>query len=85
MQLTAFDSPVDGSWRCVESGGRAISKEELMEAPGRTRLDANLTVTMSTLRKALGEKAGDHRAIVTIPGRGYRFVAELQPREVLIV
>jgi len=31
MQLTAFDSPVDGSWRYVESGGRAISKEELME------------------------------------------------------
>jgi WD40 repeat protein len=32
---------------------------------------------MSYLRKALGERASDHRFIVTVPGRGYRFVAEL--------
>ena len=40
---------------------------------------------MSLLRKALGEKAGAHRLIVTIPGHGYRFVGELRPREALIV
>jgi len=47
--------------------------------------DANLTVTMSHLRKALGEKARDHRFIVTIPGRGYRFVGAVRPTETLIV
>jgi hypothetical protein len=47
--------------------------------------DANLTVTMSLLRTALGEKANEHRLIVTIRGRGYRFVGELNPREALIV
>jgi DNA-binding winged helix-turn-helix (wHTH) protein len=71
----------------IESGGIEITKEELMERVWANQIveDANLTVTMSQLRKALGEKASDHRFIVTIPGRGYRFVGELQPRESLIV
>jgi DNA-binding winged helix-turn-helix (wHTH) protein/TolB-like protein/tetratricopeptide (TPR) repeat protein len=71
----------------VESGGREISKEELMERvwAGQIVEDANLTVTMSLLRKALGEKANEHRFIVTIPGRGYRFVGESQIAEGLIV
>ena len=63
----------------IESGGREITKEELMGRVWTDQIveDANLTVTMSHLRKALGEKAGEHRFIVTIPGRGYRFVGEL--------
>jgi DNA-binding winged helix-turn-helix (wHTH) protein/TolB-like protein/Tfp pilus assembly protein PilF len=71
----------------VESGGREISKEELMERVWADQIveDANLTVTMSHLRKALGEKANEHRFIVTIPGRGYRFVGESQGAEGLIV
>lgn len=35
----------------------------------------NLTVRMSALRRALGEKPGEHKYIETVPGRGYRFVA----------
>jgi len=30
------------------------------------------------LRKVLGENRGDHRYILTIPGRGYRFVADVK-------
>src|SRR5438874_13765420 len=71
----------------VESGGREISKQELMERiwAGQIVEDANLTVTMSLLRKALGEKANEHRFIVTIPGRGYRFVGESRVAEGLIL
>ncbi len=71
----------------VESGGREISKDELMERVWADQIveDANLTVTMSHLRKALGEKASEHRFIVTIPGRGYRFVGKSQAAESLIV
>src|SRR5437016_1496598 len=71
----------------VQSGGREITKEELMERVWADQIveDANLTVTMSHLRKALGEKASEHRLIVTIPGRGYRFVGESQVAEGLIV
>jgi Tol biopolymer transport system component/DNA-binding winged helix-turn-helix (wHTH) protein len=85
VQLTskAFDLLI----ALIESGGREITKGELFERvwPNQMIEDANLTVTMSHLRKALGEKAGERRFIVTIPGRGYRFIAELQSREGFII
>src|ERR1043165_8373063 len=67
----------------LESDGRELSKDELMGRIWGDQIveDANLTVTMAQLRKALGEKASDHRFIVTIPGRGYRFVGELRREE----
>jgi len=37
--------------------------------------EVGLAKNISTLRKALGESPGEHRYIVTVPGRGYRFVA----------
>ena len=40
--------------------------------------ESNLTQTVSTLRRALGEQRGENRFIVTDPGRGYRFVAEVK-------
>lgn len=71
----------------IESSGREITKDELMETVWSNQIveDANLTVTMSHLRKALGEKASEHRFIVTIPGRGYRFVGELKEPEGFII
>lgn len=74
----------------LEGRGRELGKEELMQRVWADQIveDANLTVTMTNLRKALGEKASDHRFIVTIPGKGYRFVAEvadLDPRREFII
>jgi Tol biopolymer transport system component/DNA-binding winged helix-turn-helix (wHTH) protein len=71
----------------IEGDGREIGKDDLMKRvwPDQIIEDANLTVTMSQLRKALGERANEHRFIVTIPGRGYRFVAELKPAEGFII
>jgi DNA-binding winged helix-turn-helix (wHTH) protein/TolB-like protein/Flp pilus assembly protein TadD len=74
----------------VESRGRELGKEELMQRVWANQIveDANLTVTMANLRKALGETAKAHRFIVTIPGKGYRFVAEIadrDPRQAFIV
>jgi len=71
----------------IESGGREITKDELMEKIWHDQIveDANLTVTMSHVRKALGEKASDHRFILTIPGKGYRFIAELKEAEGFII
>ena len=71
----------------VENKGREMSKDELLASVWRGSIveEANLTVTMSSLRKALGEKADEHRFIVTIPGRGYRFVGELQPHEEFVI
>ena len=61
----------------VENSGRLVSKEELMAKvwPDSFVEDANLTQTISVLRKTLGENPNQHRFIVTEPGKGYRFVA----------
>src|SRR5215475_2121875 len=61
----------------VESSGRFLSKEELMNALWPTSFveESNLTQQISMVRKALGESAGEDRYVVTVPGRGYRFAA----------
>lgn len=61
----------------VENGGELVTKDELMARvwPDSVVEEANLTQTISVLRRALGEKPNQHRFIVTETGRGYRFVA----------
>jgi DNA-binding winged helix-turn-helix (wHTH) protein/TolB-like protein/Tfp pilus assembly protein PilF len=65
----------------VRNAGVVLSKDQLLAAiwPGRIVEENNLNQTISALRRVLGASAGDHRFIVTEPGRGYRFVAELLP------
>jgi len=64
----------------VERQGEVLSKEDLMCRlwPNSFVEEGNLTYNISTLRKLLGERAFDHNYIVTIPGRGYMFVAEVR-------
>jgi TolB-like protein/Tfp pilus assembly protein PilF len=64
----------------VRDRGRILDKEELLDKiwPDTAVEENNLTVAMSGLRKALGEDPTDRRYIVTIPGRGYRFAAEVR-------
>jgi serine/threonine-protein kinase len=61
----------------VRHAGHTVSKDELLRAvwPNVVVEENNLTQNISALRRALGEKLGEHRFIVTIPGQGYRFVA----------
>lgn len=63
----------------VEHANEPVSKRELMAAlwPHVIVEDGNLTQAVHTLRRALGEAPGDHRYIVTIPGNGYQFVAQV--------
>lgn len=63
----------------LESNGREISKEELLEKVWNEQFveEANLTVHIAALRKALGERKDEARYILTIPRHGYRFVADL--------
>ena len=39
--------------------------------------EGNLTVNISVLRKAFEETPDQHRFIVTVPGRGYKFIADV--------
>ena len=41
----------------------------------------NLTQNISTLRRVFGDSPDAHRYIVTVPGRGYRFVPEVRRAE----
>lgn len=63
----------------IENRGRLMPKEELMRKIWGDSFveESNLTQTISVLRKTLGERRNENRYIVTEPGRGYRFVAEV--------
>jgi len=67
----------------VQNRGRMLSKEELMTTlwPDSFVEESNLTQQVSMIRKTLGESASEPRYIVTVPGRGYRFNAEVQTCE----
>lgn len=64
----------------VEHRDRVVEKDELLQLvwPERIVEESNLTQNIFVLRKALGEAPHDHRYIVTVPRRGYRFVAEVK-------
>lgn len=64
----------------IERHGEVVSKDELFESiwAGQFVEESNLTVQISTLRKVLGEARGENRFIVTVPGKGYKFVGELE-------
>jgi len=63
----------------VSRRGTTVTKSELMDSVwGDTAVEENnLTQQISALRRALGERPLDHRFIVTVPGRGYCFVADI--------
>ena len=67
----------------VENSGRVVGKDELLSCiwADVSVDEANLTQNIFALRRILGEKPRDHRFIVTVPGKGYRFVAEVSPWE----
>ncbi len=63
----------------VDHAGRLVTKQTLMTAlwPDSFVEEANLTFTVSALRKALGDGQDGEQFIQTIPTRGYRFVAPI--------
>ena len=67
----------------VQNPGELLEREALMQAvwPDVTVEDANLTVAISQLRKALNQNGDAPEFIETIPRVGYRFVADI--REVI--
>src|SRR5205809_5759628 len=67
----------------VEHHDTVLDKERLIKAvwPDTIVEENNLTQNISTLRRVFGETPGSHHYIVTVPGRGYRFVADVRLRE----
>ena len=67
----------------VSNPGRLLTKQELLDLvwPDSFVEEANLSVKMSELRRALGEGAAEHKFVETVPRRGYRFVAGVKAIE----
>ena len=64
----------------VEHRGELLDKATLMRAiwPDVIVEENNLNQNISLLRRVLGECPGEYRFILTVPGRGYRFVAQVR-------
>jgi TolB-like protein/DNA-binding winged helix-turn-helix (wHTH) protein len=62
-----------------------IDKQRLMKAvwPQAIVEENNLSQHISLIRKVLGEVPNQHRFIVTVPGRGFRFVPQVRAMDML--
>src|SRR5438094_6692949 len=64
----------------IEHNGELLTKDDLFRLVWDEQIveESNLTVNMSAIRKALGERASSPRYITTVSGRGYRFTGEVR-------
>jgi len=64
----------------VEHPDELVSRDDLMQAvwPRAIVEENNLSQCIAAIRRAVGERPDEHRYIVTIPGRGFRFVAQVR-------
>jgi DNA-binding winged helix-turn-helix (wHTH) protein/tetratricopeptide (TPR) repeat protein len=64
----------------VERRGRVVTKDELFDTvwAGSFVEESNLTVSVSALRRVLGDRPSASQYIETVPKRGYRFVAPVR-------
>ena len=69
----------------VEHAGRVVPREELIARvwPKVFVEESNLKIQVSALRRALGDGQAENRFIVTVPGRGYEFVAPVSQTQEL--
>ena len=79
QEVTLTPKIFDTLFYMVRNGGKLITKDELMSEiwPDTVVEENNLNKNISVLRRVLGEKRGEHRFIATIPGHGYKFVADV--------
>ena len=64
----------------IEERGRTVEKDELLEKvwAGTVVEENNLNQNITALRKSLGDSRQDSQYIATVPGIGYRFVADVR-------
>lgn len=64
----------------IEHRGRIVGKDELLSRvwPDTSVQENNLVRQISSLRRLLDQRPDQHDYIVTIPGQGYQFVAEVR-------
>jgi Tol biopolymer transport system component/DNA-binding winged helix-turn-helix (wHTH) protein len=70
----------------VENNGQILTKETIFSEIWQDRFveESNLVVQISNLRKALGETRSSPRFLITVPGKGYKFSADIRGRDGLV-
>jgi DNA-binding winged helix-turn-helix (wHTH) protein len=67
----------------LENAGKLVSRDELQQkiwsADTFVEIDRGLNTAINKVRDALGDSAGSPRFIETVPRRGYRFLAPVEP------
>ena len=68
----------------VTNSEKVVEKDELMSAiwPDTVVEENSLNKNISVLRRVLGDDRSNHRFIVTIPGKGYKFVCDVSKVEI---
>lgn len=68
----------------ISRHGEVVPKNDIIDAVwAETAVEENnLTQQIAALRRALGERPSDHRYIVTVPGKGYSFIAPVNELEI---
>ena len=71
----------------TENAGRIVTKDEILNSVWENQFveEANLVVQISALRKALGESKNDPKILVTIPGKGYEFIADVETADEYVI
>jgi len=64
----------------LQNRGQIVEKDKLMDQvwAGSVVEESNLTHHVSALRKVLGDSPDEHRYVITVSGRGYRFVGTVK-------
>src|SRR5688500_7379494 len=80
-QVQLYAKALDLLGFLIENNGQVLTKDEILANvwPEQFVEEANLSVQVSALRKALGETKNETRFLVTVPGVGYKFVADILP------
>src|SRR5262245_22970107 len=80
LPVTLASKAFDTLLALVEGRGRILDKDDLMQKiwPNSVVEENNLAQHIAALRKILGESKDTRPYIVTVPGRGYQFVAPVQ-------
>jgi DNA-binding winged helix-turn-helix (wHTH) protein/Tol biopolymer transport system component len=78
--ITLSSRAFDTLRHLVERAGELVEKAELMKAvwPKTVVEENNLSQCIVAIRKALREEAGERKFVLTVPGRGFKFVAQVR-------
>jgi DNA-binding winged helix-turn-helix (wHTH) protein len=85
LKIRMQDQPFQVLAMLLQHGGELVTRDELQKKLWSTDtfvdFDRSLNKAINRLREALGDAAENPRFIETVPKRGYRFIAPLEPVE----